>query len=114
MARTKSKRNRRGASFWMAHIKAQEKSGLKVSEYCRRHGLAASTFYDWKRRFSRSSSSQLNLVSLPERLVGDHGQGLQDFFCEIRICIGRGYRVEVGEGFNALVLKRVVSVLESI
>jgi len=98
----------------MAHIKAQEKSGLKVREYCRRHGLAASTFYDWKRRFFRRSSGHPNLVSLPERLVGDHGQGLQDFSCQIRICIGRGYRVEVGEGFNALVLKRVVSVLESI
>jgi len=114
MAYTKSRRNCRSASFWMAHIKAQEKSGLKVREYCKRHSLAPSTFYDWKRRFLRKSSSQLNLVSLPERLVGDYEQSLEDFFCQIRICIGKSYKVEVGEEFNTLVLKRVISVLESI
>ncbi len=114
MVKERLKRNHRGASFWMAQIKAWEKSGLTIREYCRRQGLPTSTFYDWKRRLLKKSFDPINLVSLPERLIKGYGQGLEDFSCPIRIFIGRGYRVEVGEGFNELALKKVVSVLESI
>ena len=114
MAKVRSKKNYRGASFWMAQIKACEKSGLSIREYCRSQGIATSTFYKWKRRLLRKSSDRANLVSLPERLVKGNVQGLKDLSCAIRIHLGRGYRVEVGEGFNELALKKVISVLESI
>ena len=35
---------------WQSHIEAQERSGQAVTEYCRAHGLALSTFQYHKQR----------------------------------------------------------------
>ena len=44
------KRKRRGESFWRRALTAQDHSGLSQLEFCRRNGLAVSTFHGWRRR----------------------------------------------------------------
>lgn len=37
------------------HVKAQAESGLSMAEYCRREGIAANSFYNWKKKFQSMS-----------------------------------------------------------
>lgn len=34
---------------WIEIIKDQKQSGLRISEYCRQHGLSRNTFFYWQR-----------------------------------------------------------------
>ncbi|ABK45145.1 hypothetical protein Mmc1_2649 [Magnetococcus marinus MC-1] len=36
--------------FWHNHLEAQRLSGISVRVYAGQHGLAASTFYEWRKR----------------------------------------------------------------
>ena len=40
------------------HVKAWERSGLRVTEYCRSRGLKVSTFSDWKKKYGSSDSGK--------------------------------------------------------
>ena len=49
-------------AVWRRRMESQPRSGLSIEKYCRREGIAASTFYGWKRRLkvlnATSSSSR--------------------------------------------------------
>ena len=36
------------STFWKDHLNAWKKSGLNQTEYCKRHQLSRSCFYQWK------------------------------------------------------------------
>ena len=40
------------ASLWRERVEVQLRSGLSVTEYCRREGFSPGSFYAWKRRLS--------------------------------------------------------------
>ena len=42
------------ASLWRQRVERQPRSGLSISEYCRREGFSAANFYAWKRRLQAS------------------------------------------------------------
>jgi transposase-like protein len=37
-------------AFWQEVLQRQRRSGLSIQQFCRQEGLAAPTFYVWKRR----------------------------------------------------------------
>ncbi|WP_350226987.1 transposase [Variovorax sp. efr-133-TYG-130] len=48
----------RGAKFTPAQIAAildDRKSGLTVTEVCRRHGVSVGTFYGWQQKYAAAS-----------------------------------------------------------
>jgi len=51
---------------WQAVVSAWAASGLTVSEYCRRHRVAESSFYAW-RRASREAGSSSPPVAAQDR-----------------------------------------------
>lgn len=40
---------------WRARLRRYEQTGLTVSEFCRREGLSAPSFYAWRRRLARGA-----------------------------------------------------------
>lgn len=65
------KRRRRGdAAFWRTMVKGQGESGLCIRSYCRKHGLAESAFYYWRRRLNgegAGSGKRIPIVSSHRR-----------------------------------------------
>ena len=44
------------AKEWRGHLGQQGKSGLSISEYCKRHNLPVANFYYWRRRVAPEAS----------------------------------------------------------
>ena len=66
--------------LWSARIDEQKASHLSVKEWCARHSIPVTTFYEWKRRLSkkpglsRASFSELKKLSVESHeLVIEHG-----------------------------------------
>ena len=49
MARPGRPRDRQKETFWRQTLQRFEGSGLSAAQFCRRHGLALSSFWAWKR-----------------------------------------------------------------
>lgn len=52
IVRSSKPRRVEDAAYWSGHIEAHRRSGQKLSEYLRIHGLCRSTFTRWRRRLS--------------------------------------------------------------
>lgn len=107
----------RRPSFWKAHIKACERSGLSLAEYCRRQGLSYHAFRYWKKKVCRDpDNSQVALVQVgricsfdkPNRHADRSGRP------ELGVRINDRFTIEVGDGFSASTLSRLISVIESL
>jgi len=87
-------------------------SGLRPSEFCRRHGVVLSTLnrYLRKRREAGSAGAGGTLVAV--ELTGVSATQGQDTSRVLAVVVGSGRRIEVGAGFDAPTLARLVNVLE--
>jgi hypothetical protein len=96
----------------IAQIVAQfADSGLKRSEFCRRHGLCLGTLNRYLKRMSAAKATPgdgLVAVELVGSKVPDDHSG-----CGVTVVLSRGRRIEVSAGFDALTLQRLVALLES-
>lgn len=43
------------AAVWGERLRRYERSGLTVAEFCRREGVSAPSFYQWRRRLAEAS-----------------------------------------------------------
>lgn len=93
-------------------------SGLGLSEFCRRHGMALSTL---KRHLQKQfqdvahpDSDAVRRSPLVEvRLARSvHPTRSVDRRCTLTLLLSNGRRVEVDDGFDDETLRRMVSVLE--
>jgi hypothetical protein len=41
------------------HMSRQKRSGLSISEYCRRNSIRPSTFYGWNKRLKKKTSTRV-------------------------------------------------------
>ena len=57
----RSSKSSRG-EFWRQVLARQRRSGLSVHRFCQQEGLAAATFYHWKRRLGPPSGETLESV----------------------------------------------------
>lgn len=94
---------------WRDLIERQRASGLSVAVFCRRDGVAASSFFAWKRKLSLVPATPAFVEATvagtppppPPRSAGR---------VEVRLRGGR--RVRVGRGFDRDLLAQVVAALE--
>ena len=64
MRKKSTRRPRRGEKQWTEVFQQFKKSGLGSREFCRREGLALSSFQRWRRRLGSAASSDfVELVS---------------------------------------------------
>ena len=97
---------------WRDLIERQRASGLSAAAFCRRDGVAASSFFAWKRKlgFVRATPAFVEATVAgtpppPARSARSAGR------VEVRLRGGR--RVRVGRGFDRDLLAEVVAALEA-
>ena len=74
---------------WRRRLRDWQHSGLSVSAFCRRSGLARKRFYAWQRILSRRDAEQATFV--PVRLLAENAS--QDDALEVLLASGRRLRV---------------------
>ena len=107
------RRPRRGAGAIQQLVREFVDSGLKQSEFCRSRGIALNTLKRYLKRhgeagnascdFSGLVAVELAAVNPARRQAGESG---------LAVVVGSCRRIEVGAGFDAPTLARLVAVLE--
>lgn len=91
-------------------------SGLPLSKFCKREGVAPSSFWSWSKRFSAEERETEAPVFLPIRLapcfVEGQPQADNDDSSAIEILVAGRYQVKVAGQFAPTVLDSVITVLE--
>jgi hypothetical protein len=85
-------------------------SGMGRTEFCRSQGLSWSTL-DRHLKRQRSSAGRSGGQLVAVELAGANGRGNSDT-AGLAVVLASGRTIEVGPGFDAPTLERLVSVLE--
>ena len=98
---------------WRELISEQEASGQSIAAYCREHDVRAWQFYEWKKRLRQSAGGEFVAVSVKaeEASAALPEPVLRCSAIELRH--SRGWSLKVEPGFDAVHLRRLLSVLES-
>jgi hypothetical protein len=91
---------------WAAALAEQESSGLSIVRFCKRRGIALSTFHSWRSRLRRFASSFV------EAIVPASGPASAPSVPIVELRCGR--RVAVPSGFDAHDLARLLRLVESL
>jgi transposase len=102
-------RDLRKEQQWRRWLRNWQRSGLSVSAFCRRHGLAEGRFYAWRRILARRDAEQTTFV--PVQVITENGFS-QDGTLEVVLASGR--RLRVPRGFDGATLRQVLAVLEEV
>ena len=107
-------RRRRSRAEAAALVAEFESSGLMRQEFCRQRGLAIGTLDKYRRRVHKGQQSR-NRSMLPVEVVWSNGQNPtrdagRDGVLVVELRSGR--RIEVGHGFDAGTLERLLTVLD--
>ena len=102
-----ARRPRLAAARWQELIERQRGSGLGVEAFCRRHRVAVSTFFAWRRRlWPTSRPAFVEVTSAVDAQAGTTREVLP-----IDVVLQAGVVLRVPCGFDATTLRRVVEVL---
>ncbi len=92
-------------------------SGLSVDTFCKQHGLATSTFFNWARRFkvgSPSTTEEANAdAAFVELEASPAPRTTEADASPIELMLPSGLVVRVRHGFDRRLLKQVVEALAS-
>lgn len=107
------RRPRRSALAIQQLVEEFVESGLGASEFCRRHGVVLNTLnrYLRKRREAGSAGAGCGALVAVE-LSGASPLPGQDTSSALAVVLCAKRRIEVGRGFDAATLARLVTVLE--
>jgi len=96
---------------WLAHIRAQKKSGLSRAEYCRRHELSCHALTYRQRKCTEPSQAQsLPVPVLTGQIVGRCMVPQQN--AGVKILLDDRIAIEITERFSSKALLQVLSALE--
>ena len=87
-------------------------SGLRPSEFCRRHGVVLSTLNRYLRKRKEAGSAGAGGALVAVELTGVRPTQGQDTSSVLAVVLSSKRRIEVGRGFHAGTLARLVNVLE--
>ena len=92
-----------------------ESSGLRQSEFCHRHNLAAGTLKRGLRRRRMEAQGQSEAKRLVEvKLAGIQRNGTGPGSCSLEVVLAKGRRIEIRRDFDAETLARLIRTLEEI
>ena len=109
-------------AFWRAHVAAWRESGLTQRAYCHREQLPETQLSHWKHRLTKSqrrerSTRSLIPIQVLEPVTAETDSvraapgGVPVAPAALSVVFGGGLRLEIGDGFNAATLRRVLEVL---
>lgn len=96
---------------------AFERSGLKRTEYCRRHGLSLSSLKRYSKRMEKGRGSpdrsecRAPAVSLIPVEVVERPAAPEASQAALFVELSSGRRIGVGAGFDPMTLRRLIAVL---
>jgi len=111
-AAVRVKRPRRQAEAIQQLVQEYESSGQSRKEFCRSYGLVLSTLDRYLRKYRATSvaaPSSGRSALLPVKIAIPAGGAAEK---ALAVVLPRGRKVEVGIGFDAATLARLVAVLE--
>ncbi len=94
--------------FWQSHIESWEHRGDTQSDYCRNHGLSSKVFGYWKRKLCSKREAAVSFV--PVSIKRSYPASV-NASASLRLDIGNGYGIDVGDGFNPDTLRRLLTTL---
>ena len=107
--KTRQEQQEAKRQFWKEQVQLWQESGLSQKEYCRQHNLRENQLTYWKKRYVKTESA-VSLVEL--KLSSSHCVSLNlSGRSALRLNLGRGYQVEVDNGFDPVTLKQLIYVL---
>lgn len=105
----------RGRQDWQQLVSKWQTSGLSMKQFCEGHGIAPSTFWRWKDRFSAHGKASGPAVFLPVKVaatLGGYLGGDNQLSGSIEILVAGKYPVRVTGNFGGAVLDSVITILE--
>jgi hypothetical protein len=107
-------RNGKKEQQWKQTIREAARSGLSISEFCRKRRLREKQFYWWRRRLTGSAKSNRRMRSAPGHasfaLVSDEHGPLD---AGIELVLGDGRRLRFSKGVDEETLRAILSALGS-
>jgi transposase len=100
-------RDPRKEQQWRGWIHQWQQSGLSVRAFCARHGLAAPSFYAWRRELTRRDAAAPAFVAV--RLAPDEEPAPAR---GVEVVLAGGRRLRVAPGFDPATLRQLLAVLE--
>lgn len=100
------------AERWRVLVEGQRSSGLSVEVFCRRHRLAVSTFFAWRRRLEGEGRPTFVEVTAATDGVASVMAGVEPIEVRLSSGVSPGVVVRVPIGFDPATLRRVVEVLQ--
>lgn len=94
--------------FYQKHIERWQQSQLSQVEYCRQNELIPHRFTYWKRRLVKDQTSP---TFVPVPLVPNFSTSSS---AKIDLVIAGGFKIQVGQGFDAATLKQLIHTLRSL
>jgi len=110
-------------AFWRAHVAAWRESGLTQRAYCHRESLPETQLSHWKHRLAKSQRRSRAKASLVPVQVLEPTPSERDSAVSaslryaavptaaLSVVFDGRLRLEIGEGFDATTLRRVLEVL---
>jgi len=107
------RRARRGVAAIKQLVGEFVESGLGQSEFCRSRGMALNTLKRYLKRHGEAGKTDSGSGSLVAvELAAVDPARRQEAVSGLAVVVGSGRRIEVGAGFDAPTLARLLSVLE--
>ena len=98
---------------WRRIILRQQRSGLSIAEYCRRHEVPPASFFAWKRRLRQEAVLAPLPAFVPVRATpAEPPSSLQPVHGAIELRLGRGRRLLLCPGFDPGTLRQALAILE--
>ena len=98
---------------WRELVSAQQASGQSIAAYCREHDVRAWEFYEWKKRLRQSDTPSFVAVSVKAEEEISLSSSPAHPLSAIELRHNRGWSLKIEPGFDAVHLRRLLSVLES-
>jgi len=98
---------------WRELLSAQQASGQSIAAYCREHDVRAWQFYEWKKRLRQSEAPSFVAVSVKAEEERAMLSSPLHPPSAIELRHSRGWSLRIEPGFDAVHLRRLLSVLES-
>jgi transposase len=99
-------RDPRKEQLWRRRLQLWRDSGLSVQAFCDRHGLAAPSFYAWRRALKQRDAAA---TFVPVRVLPDDEPAPAG---GVEVVLAGGRRLRVTPGFDPATVRRLLALLE--
>jgi len=102
-------RRRRSRAEAEELVREFEASGLKRQVFCAEHGLSVAALDKYRRQYGQGTTGNEGRLVAVEVMPGNSTNKVDTALC---VELANGRRIEVGSGFDAATLERLLAVLE--